>query len=707
MIEEALNFYEAGNFAAAEPLFRKMLEEEPQNLEVLYILSLALQQQNKAEEATKFLNQAIEIQPGNPAFHIALGTSELQAGDLDCAEQAFRKATEIDANLVHAQNGLAITELAQGRAADAEHSLRLALKAEPENIQALVNMGIALYEQSRSAEAINYLNRVIEVEPDNAAAHAYLGRAFMAEGNAGFAIQCYKNALTRSRNSVELLHLLGEAQLASDQTSEAAETFRQLLELEGENPVTLAGLARIEQTLGRPKHAQQMFLRTLRLEPENSEVLFDYCEFLLSQGEFGEVINRLEHAGIMEDHPDRTRFLLANAKLAIGDAVSALDLMRPLIAQGGLQSEMRLLLARILMETGEADAANTQLDRLLNETKPLADAVIFRTRQQLEHGLSEDAVNLLEGLQRRPDLNRGQRKVVATLLGRILHNSGQYHAAYEQFIAMDHPHPAVLAIKSETPPKHTEHEAAGTAMERDVAWSWPARGPEDGYADPVFVFGWPGSGRRQVLKALGALPQARVVEDQFSEQRERRWLVSYPRGAVKLGGLNDAQIRLARRRYWKMLRRAEPGTGDGKREIAKVDAMWLTAESFPTIYRLFPGASVIVFKRNPRDMVFSWLQAGIDDLQNMALAYRKELEVLDRCRQNIPLVYANVNATELLSDPERVLQELTETLSLDRDDRMLRAFKTALQDNPLENESWTHYREWLEPAIAEFDSPDE
>ena len=35
MIEEALNFYEAGNFAAAEPLFRKMLDEEPQNLEVL------------------------------------------------------------------------------------------------------------------------------------------------------------------------------------------------------------------------------------------------------------------------------------------------------------------------------------------------------------------------------------------------------------------------------------------------------------------------------------------------------------------------------------------------------------------------------------------------------------------------------------------------------------------------------------------------
>jgi tetratricopeptide (TPR) repeat protein len=707
MIEEALNFYEAGNFAAAEPLFRKMLEDEPQNLEVLYILSLALQQQNKSEDATKFLNQAIEIQPGNPAFHIALGNSEVQAGDLDSAEQAYRKATQIDANLVHAQNGLAFIELAQGRAADAEHSLRLALKADPENIQALLNMGIALYEQSRSAEAINYLNKVIAVEPDKDAAHAYLGRAFMAQGNAGFAIQCYKNALTRRRNSVELLHLLGEAQLQSDQTSEAAETYRRLLELEGENPVTLAGLARIEQKLGKLKHAEQMFLRTLHLDPDNSGVLFDYCELLLSQGRYKEVIGRLEHDGLMEDHPDRTRFLLANAKLAIGDAVSALDMMRPLIAQGGLQSEMRLLLARILMETGEADAANTQVDRLLKETTPLADAVIFRARQQLKLGLSEDAVNLLEGLQRRPDLNRGQRKVVATLLGRILHNSGQYHAANEQFMAMDHPHPAVLAIRSETPPKHTEQEAAGTAMERDVAWSWPARGPDDGYADPVFVFGWPGSGRRQVLKALDALPQARVVEDQFSEQRERRWLVSYPRGADQLGELDEAQIRLARRRYWKMLRKAGPGAGEGNGEVAIVDAMWLSADSLPTIYRLFPGSRVIVLKRDPRGMVFSWLQAGIDDLQTMALAYRSELELLDRCQQHIPLAYANVNADELASGPERVLEELTESLSLQRDAGMMSAFKSALHENPLDNESWKHYREWLDPAIAVFDSPEE
>ena len=706
MIEEALNFYEAGNFAAAEPLFRKMLDEEPQNLEVLYILSLALQQQNKSEEATKFLNQAIEIQPGNPSFHIALGNSEVQAGDLDSAEQAFRKATELDANLVHAQNGLAFIELAQGRAADAEHSLRLALKAEPENIQALLNMGIALYTQSRSTEAINYLNKVIAVEPDNAVAHAYLGRAFMAQGNAGFAIQCYKNALARSSNSVELLHLLGEAQLESDQISEAAETYRRLLELEVENPVTLAGLARIEQKLGNPKHAEQMFLRTLRLDPDNSGVLFDYCELLLSQGRYKEVIGRLEQAGLMEDHPARTRFLLANAKLASGDAASALDLMRPLIAQGGLQAEMRLLLARTLMETGEADAANTQIDRLLKEATPLADAVIFRARQQSEHGLSEDAVKLLDGLQKRPDLTRSQRKVVATLLGKILHNSGQYHAAYEQYLAMGHPHPAVLAIGSETPPQRREYEAAETAMERDVAWSWPARGPDDGYADPVFVFGWPGSGRRQVLKALEALPRTRVIQDQFSEQRERRWLVSYAKGVVQLGELDEAQIRLTRRRYWKMLRKVEPDVGKGNGEVAVVDAMWLSAKSLPTIYRLFPGSRVIVLKRDPRGMVFSWLKAGIDDLQSMALAYRKELEILDRCQQNIPLAYANVDAGELLSEPERVLEELAESLSLQRDAGMMSAFKSALHENPLENESWKHYSEWLEPAIAVFDSPD-
>ena len=43
MIEEAQHHFESGNFPAAEALYRKMLDDEPDNPEVLFMLALVRQ----------------------------------------------------------------------------------------------------------------------------------------------------------------------------------------------------------------------------------------------------------------------------------------------------------------------------------------------------------------------------------------------------------------------------------------------------------------------------------------------------------------------------------------------------------------------------------------------------------------------------------------------------------------------------------------
>ena len=702
MIEEALNYYESGDYASATPLFREMLAEEPDNLEVLYILALSLQKQGQADEALELLGRALSLEPANPVLHIATGSVCVQVGDFAAAEEAFSEAARLDANRVEAQNGLAFAQLAQGRAEKAEQTLRHALKADERNVQALFNMGIALFRQSRWTEAINYLNEVIAAEPDNAPAQAYLGRAFLSSGNAGFAIQCFENALKLGAQTGELLRWMAEAQRLSGQLEDAAESYRKLLASQGEQPDILFGLARVELRLGKQRHSEQMFLRGLHLKPDDLEALFDYCELLLAQSRNREVRNRIEQSGVMENPPERALYLLARASLASGDASEALDLLRPLIAGGDLAAETRLLLARILLATGEVEAADQQIDRLLGQDRPPVEAVILRAGRLDEQGRSEEAARLLKDAQRRHDLKRGQRRAVSRLLGKILHRAGRYQSAYEQFLAIDRAPPAVLRIREDKAPQQRKSQPPETAMNRDLAWSWPAKPPADRCPRPIFVFGWPGSGRTALLEALAACPDVMVTDDDFEAQRERRWLLSYPQGAAPLDALDETQIRLARRRYLKMLRRIEPEVG--KRIV--IDALWLNTEALPTLYRLFPTARILILTRDARDMAGAWMQAGYDQLERMARVYAEQLRLADLCFETVPLEYVKIAAEALESDAEGALEELCGRLDLPWSPAVAQRFGNARQTEWLEAGAWRHYAEWLKPALQVFSEAD-
>ncbi len=695
MIEEALRHLQSGDYAAAEVLYRRMLDDEPENPEVLFMLSLARQGQNDLDEPVELLARALRVQPGNPTLHYSLGMVQLRRRRLDEAEQAFHKAAGIDPNFVAAQNGIASVELARGRFAAAEHALRKALKTEPENPQALTSMGIALLEQGRAGDAIGHLRKAIEQGPDNAAAHLHLGRAFVASENAGFAIQCFENALEQLPGNVEILGQLAQARLASGQYAEAVLDFRRVLDGGQETAETLGGLARALQALNRLREAEGAFLRALRLADGAEDLAMDLARVQLLLGKPREVISRLgSRIGSAADGGRMAR-LLAEARLEAGDAAGARELLQPLLGEGDPDERVRLLFARALLAAGEEEAADAQIGRLLDSAAPLIDAVLLRAQRDLEAGRPDEAIERLRGAQRRHELDHRRRQRVVALLGRALHDTGQHQAAWEQYVGLDPRSAEVMAIRDEKPLLLEVDEPAESAMERDVAWSWPPQAVDDGRPEPVFLFAWPGCGRRDLLRALAGHPGIRVVDDPLTAQTERRLLVTHPQGRNPLNAMTAAQIQLARRKYWKALNRGSAGAV----AEAVVDAMWLTAEGLPTIYRLFPQSRVVVLSQAPADMALSWLQHGYRDQEAMARVYRDQARQLERCRAGVPLRYVDVDAAELQAEPGSVLRTLIADLSLAWDEEVERAFLAVpRQDLPVPG-SWKHYEPWLQPVL--------
>ena len=98
MIEQALEYYQSNNFEAAFALYQKMLNDEPENPQLLYMMSLCRQKQNQWEQARKYLQQAIKLEPESSLFYYSLGAIEVRLGHIQTSLEAYQKATLYNPN---------------------------------------------------------------------------------------------------------------------------------------------------------------------------------------------------------------------------------------------------------------------------------------------------------------------------------------------------------------------------------------------------------------------------------------------------------------------------------------------------------------------------------------------------------------------------------------------------------------------------------
>lgn len=99
-ISQALNLavkkHNEGDLNGAEFIYRKILEEYPNNADSWHLLGLVAYQVGKYEEAIKNINKAISINSNQAIFYSNLGMAQDALGNEDESMESFRKALEIN-----------------------------------------------------------------------------------------------------------------------------------------------------------------------------------------------------------------------------------------------------------------------------------------------------------------------------------------------------------------------------------------------------------------------------------------------------------------------------------------------------------------------------------------------------------------------------------------------------------------------------------
>jgi tetratricopeptide (TPR) repeat protein len=653
-IAKARELFGAGEYSGAQTIFQEALQEFPDDPQLLMMVGLCLRRQGRLDEGIAMLEQAVQAAEDDAEVHVQLARARLDQGDIESARQSIRRCLSDNPNHLYARTLMGQIELHSGRPQAAIESLRTALRVDPDFVPALTGLAIALVELGRSDEARAHADKAVRKDSRDIGAQIAMARVFQAQGHTFFAEQCLRNALELQPDSAEIWAALGDIQASNGHHADAVKALNQALKLGSRTVQDLLKLAGSLRKLGRLDEARQVLARIISDRPEHAEARTRLAEIHLDQDQpeqarsllaeldsdetplvillgarLAEISGQLEQAHAMaagvHDHDDieiadQARLLSARIARVKGAAVAARKALEPLINAGRREPQASWLLADIIAADGRIGDARKILERLIESREKFPDSTRARTARRLalmlgRAGEHEDAAKFLaiEGWR------------TSDYLPRIL---GQKAAPLFQ---------AYRSLKS---------------------LDWSPLEPDDDRPQPIFILGWPGSGRDLLLAAL-AEPPGGMLLDSATTQR-RRDALGLPLDPEKLARLDSPLIRLGRKRFLGELRGAPAIAG-----TTLIDPDWWEAASLPALARHFPQANVILPRVEAGALELFWRMSGFQDIEPMLAAWNEDEALLDHLRPTLPLNFIEVDLEVLLDQPEQTLKRLGERIGLE------------------------------------------
>jgi len=267
----ALQHHQAGRLAAAEPLYRQVLAQQPEHAGALHLLGVIAHQAGKREAAVDLIGRAIALRPDWPEAHSNLGEALKAQGKLDLAIAAFRQAIALKPGYPEAYNNLGSALQAGGRLDDAIAAYHQALALRPNFPGAYNNLGNSLRSKGQLDQAIAAYHQAITLKPNFAEAYSNLGNALKDKGQIDPAIAAYRQALALKPTYPEAHSSLGVALKDRGNTEEAIAAYHQALALDSNFAEAHNNLGGALKSRGQLDEAIAAYRQAIAVKPTYAE----------------------------------------------------------------------------------------------------------------------------------------------------------------------------------------------------------------------------------------------------------------------------------------------------------------------------------------------------------------------------------------------------------------------------------------------------
>ncbi|MBT4612796.1 MAG: tetratricopeptide repeat protein [Gemmatimonadetes bacterium] len=208
---------------------------------------------------------------------VNLGKALQEAGEVERAIAAYRRALSIDAERGDAYNNLAVVQHEAGRVAEAIHHYQSALEHSPEMEEIHHNLAVAYQESGNLQASVKSFERALELDGNNGGLWSNYGQLLLAMSDPVNAEKAYREALRLLGERPEPANGLGNALSAQGRVAEAVDAYRLALSVDATVVQKAVILANLGESLMRSRQtsaAREALSTSLELSP--SAVAHDY-----------------------------------------------------------------------------------------------------------------------------------------------------------------------------------------------------------------------------------------------------------------------------------------------------------------------------------------------------------------------------------------------------------------------------------------------
>lgn len=451
-LELAQLLYEAGQWKRAIEEYRRVLEKQPQLLNVYLELGNLLDLMDDESDSIENYQKALAVAREPATHHRVRGLLELRQGNYHRAIAQFQEATRLEPDdLLHWRH-LAFVYLMEDSTLEALGCFEQVLSLNANDSASLTHLPYLLRDLGRTSEAEQYLDRALQQCPENVLSVKYLvdlrcrrRSVFGREGKRTLGL--IQRTLRLAECSPEIQESLCSYHLARGEWSEGIEVLRAFTKAHPASPEGWAYYARALFQTGDVEAATEAIRRGYRLDAHAWQTNAVACEIFGWQGPSPFLRLLLER--MLERFPQRWS-AWARAALAwltgLKDAERAIAIssraphLQPRLAAAWFQHARVLTLAGRYHEAiVSAEVGWQQLPEEDDGSQAIPAAIALAENYVFIRALGNEQVWIAEAARRLNafiDLNPAEGNYWE---GKLLELTGERRAAVQSYgIALEH-----------------------------------------------------------------------------------------------------------------------------------------------------------------------------------------------------------------------------------------------------------------------------
>jgi predicted TPR repeat methyltransferase len=207
-VSVALALQQAEQWAAAEDIYRSILEAAPNHADALHFSGVLAHQRGRSGDGVALIERSLELEPERADWYSNLGIVLQDQLQLDDAIAAYGRAIALDPTHANAHSNLGVVLRAKGKFAEAETAYRAAIRIDPEHSDAYHNLGVLLNARKRPREAALCFSKVITLRPKDPEARRLLALAHCTLGEVEQAVEIFEEWLADDPDDPIARHML-------------------------------------------------------------------------------------------------------------------------------------------------------------------------------------------------------------------------------------------------------------------------------------------------------------------------------------------------------------------------------------------------------------------------------------------------------------------------------------------------------------------